>query len=61
MDVISRIEQGIASIEDAERVRKLIAALVEALDVLAVRSNDPEACEVIRKGINALGWMMRNE
>jgi hypothetical protein len=61
MDVIGRIEHGIASIEDAERVRKLVAALVDALDVLAVRSNDQEASEVIRKGINALGWMMRDE
>jgi len=61
VDVIGRIEHNIATIEDAERVRKLVAALVDALDVLAVRGGDAEAQAVIRKGISALGWMMRDE
>jgi hypothetical protein len=54
MDVIHRIEHGMADIEDAERVRKLVAALIDALDVLAGRGVDAEAQDVIRKGINAL-------
>jgi hypothetical protein len=60
MDVISRIEHGIASIEDAERVRKLVAALVDALAVLAERGFDAGAQAVIRKGLDALGSVMRD-
>jgi hypothetical protein len=60
MDVIGRIEHGVADIEDAERVRKLVAALISALNVLADRGVDAVAQAVIRRGLDALGDVLRD-
>jgi hypothetical protein len=60
VDVINRIEHGMADIEDAARVRKLVAALIDALDVLAERGVDAGVHAVMRRGLDALGEVLRD-
>jgi hypothetical protein len=60
MDVIGRIEHGMADIEDAARVRKLVAALIAALDALAERGVDAGAQAVMRRGLDVISEVLRD-
>jgi len=60
MDVIGRIEHGMADVEDALRVRKLVAALIAALDALAERGVDAGAHAVIRRGLDVISEVLRD-
>jgi len=60
VDVIGRIEHGMADVEDALRVRKLVAALIAALDALSERGVDAGTHAVIRRGLDVISEVLRD-